>query len=984
MAARWNGKKAACILRTRGRGVGFGVCAGVCAALGVAAADVAAPNVTTVGYINGTMNVVVETVAGVSHEIEMKGVSDADYAIVNFKRESYNANDINRTCYYLSTNYLGEAAFRIRAVADGVAASAWVDCGTHKATLNVTGTLIGTDGVPNRERSTAVDGRVATFIDGTGNKGNDRWVGYLYDSDVAIKAVRFLPRLDHIKLPSRYRDSLFQAASDVSFSDATNIYQVASDYADLSKIAEATFDPPVRARAFRHWKEKGSYEQTAELEFIPAEMPLKPALSIAFTDVTNFYPILSVTFPDRFFCSSFRIERASRKTGPWEPLTETWTDAVAAAPVTNRTDLYVGIPVYYRVAAVTQHPDWEGETVYSEPTVYVRARRLERAWTNETHLLDGYSVMKQTNGTVIAASGLAFERAFDGNAGTFPDATQAANRSGPVGIDFGQKVWVNGFGYICRNDNQCYSRVQYAALYCASGEDPELHDKVACSANPTRYSKDTTFYYQPGTNCPSGGARCWFLYANKEGNGERFYGNVAELMFFGWTQADLDAAPVLRQPSAPVCVRQGASVALSWQTVSHATSYTVQRRERGTDTWTTCATNLQTPAYVDDMADVTVAAAVFEYRVEADGGELGKEASDETAFFYYQPGRGTGLRGAAWWPYARTSTAMEQLAHVWARGEEKVDLSVPAGTELVPGATDGVKFVWTGKLICPMTGNYTFTLDADGGGCVRIDGIDTVNDATAAPSGVFTLTAGEHTIRVEYLCTKTTGTRTCRLVWSSGLMVEEVVPASQLVPDEEMARPVIDGWDLDVLGQNRCNFTETMGGGVYKFTAGQWTWTSLTSGNYQFMSQPWTGGFDFSATVKATGYGHIGLMVRDAEGHAYYPYARNEWNYTHTGVKAIPSDATDVKDLVAPTRISNDARPVHLRLTRTGPSFTLYTRENTADEWVEKTTWTDAGFARTTWVGLATTGWSSGGLFTAEASNIVLKPGRQPLTIILR
>lgn len=982
-ATRWNGRKAVRDIQTHGRGVRFGAFAGVCAALGVAAADVAAPNVTTVGYINGTMNVVVETVAGVSHEIEMKGASDADYTVVNFKRENFDSNNIRRSCYYLSTNYLGVAAFRIRAVADGVA-SAWVDCGTHKATLNVTGTLVGTDGVPNRERSAAVDGRVATFIDGTVNSGNDKWVGYLYDSDVAIKAVRFLPRLDHSALASRYRDSLFQAASDVSFSDATNIYQVASNYADLSTIAEATFDPPVRARVFRHWKEKGGFEQTAELEFIPAEMPLKPALSITFSDVTNFFPVLSVTFPDRLFCSSFRIERAGRKTGPWTPLTEAWTDAAAAAPVTDQTDLYVGVPVYYRVAAVTQHPDWADETVYSEPTVYVRARRLERAWTDETQLLDGCSVMKQTNGTVIAETGRKFERAFDGNAGTFPDATKANNWSGPVGIDFGQKAWVNGFGYICRNDNGCYSRVQYAALYCASGEDPELHDKVACSANPTRYSQDTTFYYQPGTNCPSDGARCWFLYANREEDDwGRFYGNVAELMFFGWTQADIDTAPVLGQPSAPVCTRQGASVALSWRAVSHATSYTVQRRERGTDAWTTCAANLQEPAYVDDMGDVTVAAAVFEYRVVADGGKLGTDVSDETAFFYYQPGRGTGLYGAAWWPYARTSTAMEQLANVSERGAEAVDLSVPAGTELAPGVTDGVKFVWTGKLICPMTGNYTLTLDADGGGCVRVDGIDTVNDATVAPSGVFTLTAGEHTIRVEYLCTKTTDVRTCRLVWSSGSMSEEVVPASQLVPDEEMACPVVDGWDLDVLGQDRCNFTETMGGGVYKFTSGQRTWTSLTSGNYQFMSQPWMGGFDFSATVKATGYGHIGLMVRDAEGHAYYPYARNEWNTTHTGVKAIPSDAMNVKELVDPTKISSDVRPVHLRLTRTGPSFTLYTRENAADEWVEKTTWTDAGFARTTWVGIATTGWNNN-FFTAEVSNIVLKPGRQPLTIILR
>ena len=132
-------------------------------------------------------------------------------------------------------------------------------------------------------------------------------------------------------------------------------------------------------------------------------------------------------------------------------------------------------------------------------------------------------------------------KAFDGNAATFPDLYQeTAWGKGPVGLDFGANVWVGGFGYICRNDNNCYDRITRTTLYCASGDDVELRDKVACSDRITRASQDTTFYYQPTTACPEAGARCWFLFESSPD----FYCNVAELAFFGWTQADLDGCRV--------------------------------------------------------------------------------------------------------------------------------------------------------------------------------------------------------------------------------------------------------------------------------------------------------------------------------------------------------------------------------------------------------------------------------------------------------
>ncbi len=958
------------------------LCAGAWAEL--PESELPAPELSVTGYINGTMNVVVKA-TGVSHEIEMKGPGDSDWSAVAFKCDGDMAalagNPTPIRFYYLPTNYVGEASFRVRAVTNGTV-SAWTDCGTHRATLNATGTLIssaaaGADGVYSPLN--AVDGRLKTFCDFTSDSGNDKWVGQLYDSDVAIKAIRFLPRRNLIY--SRYQGSYFQAASDASFSDATNVYQVSWSYVNGPSIVEVPLDPPVSARAFRHWKEKGGYEQTAELEFIPVEMPLKPDVSVVPDDLTNFNAAVSVSFPPSLLCSSFRIERAHHKVGPWTAMTE-WTAPVDAAPFTD-TSLHVGVPVHYRVAAVTQHPDWAGDVVHSAVSTYIRLRRLDRAWSDETKLLDGLTLMTQTNGVANAGQ---YSLAFDGRTDTKPDTYAAHNADGPVGLDFGRNVWVGGFGYVCRNDSYCFRRIRFAALYSASGEDAELLDKVQRSSNVERYSQDTTFYYQSATSCPAAGARCWFLYGNGFESGlGGFYGNVAELAFFGWTQEDIDAAPVLGTPGAPSFVRGDKSVTLAWDSALHASSYAVQRRVRGTEEWETRAEGLTETSYVDAVESDADTLA-YEYRVVADGGELGTAASDVATFFHYRLADGTGLRAAAWWPYSRTSCEMDQLSNVAARGVEAVDFAAPAGAELVPGVTEGVKFVWTGKVVCPADGTYTFRLDADAGGCVRVDGNNTVNDATATPpSGAITLKAGEHAIRVEYLCTGTAGTRKCRLLWS-GPMVEEAVPASQLLPDDEIARPAVDGWDVDVFGQNRCNFFEKAGEGVYRFTTGCSSWTTLKSGNYQFMSRPWSGNFDFSATIYAKDYGHIGLMVRDAEGHAYFPHTLNQWNVMYFGLWGIPSGETNRRSLADNVQMASNIERTYIRLTRIGSLFTVYTRKTADGEWVEQTSWTDAGFPRETWIGVATTAWtgSSVNLFTVEASDVELKAYMQPTVLIFR
>jgi hypothetical protein len=151
-----------------------------------------------------------------------------------------------------------------------------------------------------------------------------------------------------------------------------------------------------------------------------------------------------------------------------------------------------------------------------------------------------------------------------------------------VGLDFGENVWVGAFGYICRNDNACYARIGNTALYSASGNDIELLDKVQRSANVSRYSKSTTFYSEPVTSIPGEGARFWFLYANSSSRAYNspFYGNVAELMFFGWTAADKAAAPVVSPPPSITFARGATGPTVSWMAMHQTTRPRIHERKR--------------------------------------------------------------------------------------------------------------------------------------------------------------------------------------------------------------------------------------------------------------------------------------------------------------------------------------------------------------------------------------------------------------------
>ncbi len=370
----------------------------------------AAPIVTTVAYVNGKMNLAVWYKTGVygdrnganlsyAYEIGMKGAGEADWSDVTAKGafNTYEKNNYRFRCWTMATNYFGAAEYRVRAKDTATSeTSGWVELGAVSATMNVKGTpLYG-----NNCNGSGFDGYIHTMVDATGDSGDDKYVGYLFPEPTRIKAIRYLPRLDHMPLAGRYRNSLFQVASDETFSDAETVHTVPADFSSIAGMTEVVFEEPITAKAIRHYKQYGGFESTAEIEFIPADFPLKPSLAVSYTDITNFHPVVTWSLPAEFMCTTCRLERALHKDGPWTAQSAWLNPATDSLCVTN-TDLYVGIPYYYRVAAVTEHPGFAGQCAYSLIAEYTRMRRIDRAWTDEAHLYDGVSVMVGTNGAVL-------------------------------------------------------------------------------------------------------------------------------------------------------------------------------------------------------------------------------------------------------------------------------------------------------------------------------------------------------------------------------------------------------------------------------------------------------------------------------------------------------------------------------------------------------------------------------------------------------
>lgn len=900
------------------------------AAVGTSAGELEAPTVKYHGYINGKMGVITKWIANHAVEFEAKpeGADDSAYVHIGTRAAAGGApmpwNNYCGMPWTLTTNFVGSVEVRARHVS-GDAYSAWTHVGSFTATVRAVGTTIGlAHSVAALEN--AFDGDLTTMIDATGDTSSKAWVGKKFDHPTRIKAIRYLPRPDTCR--NRYQNSIFEVASDDTFSDAQTVHTCPTTITEamLDHVQEVTFDPPLTCGAIRH--NKGQLESTLELEFVPSDPPWEPDLRVDYSDLTNFHPVVTWTLPGELGATKSRLLRSIHADGPFAPVSE-WISDVATPCVTN-DDQYVSVPYYYVVEADCHSPFFPTTTAVTNftPVTATRCRRLDRDWSDETKFRSGVTMMPLTNGTVSAS----VKNCFDGKYNTHGDLYNGAGIRGPVGVDFGENVWVIAVGYVCRNDNACYTRIKDASLFCTDGEDVLLANRVPCSERMKQASQDTKYYWQAGTFCPAGGARRWFLY--QEGSGV-FYCNVAEVAFFGWTQADLDAAPVVTPPTAMTFERAAGGLGVSWSGGNNAQTFTLERRLRGSEEWTVVAQDVSDRTFVD----AGLAAAYYEYRVTASG-EFGTATSATFGRPYYVPGSGTGLRGAVWSPYVCTNGAYAQYTTVTDRGVEAVALDL--GTAPVAGLETSARLVWTGTIDCPFAGDYVFTLTTDGGGAVWIDGADVCNAWSGTgqcPSGVVTLKAGSHEIRVDYRMADGVGDRAmCILSWG-GVVPNETVPASQLSPASEPAVPTLDEWTMQSFGMTTVGKVETISGGyrVTGSTRDMSTTDTRRANEITYLGQEVEGDFDFSAYAKlhAGQHGNGYLMLRNACGDFVTVYARTTGQaYSFAGVRTLlPGKLAYTQGVENRVYESGSQGDSWLRIVRSGSTITLMQRLKATDEW---------------------------------------------------
>lgn len=913
-----------------------GMCAG-----SLSATALTAPTLKMAGFCNGTLNVGVQKsdIDSYQLQIQMKdqGADDGTYADVYNGNVSalkaFTNNSYDSRYLTFKTNFYGTATVRMRTVS-GEETSAWVQVGDLSAYVNVKGTQIGTA----TSKGNAFDGNCFTMVDESG----DPWVGYDFGKPTRIARIRFFSRPDN-NCYTRFHGAQIQTASDASFSDAETIFTSSAQNTSRTAVNEIVFDEPITATCLRVLSKVGGRSSLCEFEAIPVDVPYSPTARVNRGAQPTFYPEVAWTLPAELAATKVSVGRATSPAGPFTTLA---TDLAVDATYTD-TSAKVGLLYYYQVSCDCNHPLFPSQSASSESVSVRRWRRLDRSYDDETKLLDGLSIMGPTNGNWSAVSAQ-WVRAWDGNPNTFSD-TSGANNHGPIGLNFGEKAWVASFAYQCRPDNYCFKRILNTALFAASGEDPELKDKVRVSALCEKATQDSTLYTQDCTTLLDAGANCYFLYG--AGNvvlEGAFCCNVAELMFFGWTQSDLDNAGILVAPKELSLSRSsnGRAVHLVWDAGLSATDgYVVQRRARGESdgSWVDVATTVAGVTACDDASDAAehpLTQGFWEYRV---GGLQGPERAFSPVFSYtyYVPGDGTGLRGALFHPFAAATATLS-------RPDEKYDLGVGAvdfawAKDENYAGTDfhtNVRLAWRGKLIVPMEGSYEFSLETTDGGAVYIDNTSVCNIWTGGnktSTGSMNLTAGEHVIEVDARLENDYVGRRCVLRWG-GTVPDEIIPPTQLKPADDVTFGY-SAWGLDwtirsyngsVLGKVR---PDGAGYQILSPAEEPSTVDGRNKLNATFLARKWSRSFDIQTSVKSVLHGRTGLMARAANGNlysVYYNYDGGGWGYV--GVYMVTNGSDRLESPFGQKAIAGFSNlDVDLRLAydiRTG-TFTAWWKDNT-------------------------------------------------------
>jgi hypothetical protein len=499
-----------------------------------------APIIEFSGYINGVMSIwATNAVAPVSRVVQMKAADadDSHYADVAFSSTTFKDNKNNvYNVYYLETNWNGLASVRIANV-DASSVRTYAYVGDFENSISASPVAFLNSTYPSAyPASNAMDGKIDTFADGSSERD-----GRMFTADFGerrtITSVRWVHRRFGQILDRTY-NAVVECSDDPDFAEGvTTVLTIPSAspaYPGYFKIVhEHVLDAPKTARYFRYKSANGTFGSLAELEFTTSDYEtFMEEPSVAYSDITNFYPVVSATPYPSFSSLSSVVQRASNENGPWRDACE-WTIGAGAVIYTNTVDA-VGPARFYRLRTVCGRADSLSKVVDGPAVRAVRYRRLDRSWGNEATLLPRVVVMPPYSG---ATSTTEARKAFDGNAGTAPDIYPPGDTRNPaIGLDFGDAgVHIAFVRLLPRNITQGPGRVNMTSLYLCTEED--WSDAVAVAR--VNGMAENEWRLLPVAPLAAPNRFAWISAPANNGSSSWWYGNVAEFQMFGWTDEDV-------------------------------------------------------------------------------------------------------------------------------------------------------------------------------------------------------------------------------------------------------------------------------------------------------------------------------------------------------------------------------------------------------------------------------------------------------------
>ena len=856
-----------------------------------------------------------------------------------------------------------------------------------------------------READKAFDGSISgyDFYDPRSVAG-DTWTGYEVSTPCILTRIRYYGRTDattRIHLTS----SLIQGANSADFSDAVTLHvpNPPKNYVGDSWVEE--FIVP-KTQAFKYFRIIEQYAlaqrntfagMLRELEFYGVqsadEVPDVEAAAAAGvadvvpSDVTvstmnfpNQNAIISVNVPRPY--TEFAVLRAPGEGGPWTLLG-------MATDVASFTDTTcpAGVPSYYRV--VTAYAGPSGTHIFggtNETTVSCfRWRLLERDPSDMTHLRSGVNIIytcgtggnlcwTPTTGTTLAAVTNSLMFAFnnvlwrDSSAISpagyqyyydFAD-TKAANPT-CIGVDLGEPAHFAFLRFypVARAGCNC---VVATGSNNANWSTKGNFDILTEETSGVEQGDSSTVRWIELESFDTATTYRYLFCHSTVYNG--WNNNVSELQFYGWLESEVAGLAVGVTNLSAMCGTTP-SVTLAWTPVQYGSTYKIERKA-GDGAWTTVVSALPIATATWTDTGVVCDGTRYTYRVTTVNG-VNEAYSAEREVLPYVAGNGTGLHGE-WWTNYVVTTSGEALALV------TTNAMVDVANASVGGETENLFTRWSGKLIAPYAGDFTFEVDADGVVCLWIDGSPVLHKTAA--SGNLALTAGEHDVTVTWL--HGSGTGNCRLFWG-GCVTHEVIPSTQFVPvapgnlpeDWTNARLFARSDSVTSVGNVRVN-----GDGTIDFAYGGED-LSYSYNGYNFMWQPVKGDFTLKAVIQSLAWNNswwgpkAGLMVRsslDASSMMRVYGVKRSGGYLY-GVgrhktTAAPSSIYEQKmiDGKEGSSISYAPTLTYAKLKRVGNTFTFFYRTSASASWTKLYEYIDVNseYGETVYVGPAAFGEGAG------------------------